>query len=155
MQRHDKISKGGERHRHDAEEDHDRPVHGAERIIELRRHFAVRHGIGAENVGQPFTDDRQRLTGIGQLPAHQHHQGKAKKQKDQATNSVLNADHLVIGGEDVFSPKTELVVLMFVPCFVMMFVVRFERSGSVHFEKKVSRSISKGKASLQSQKWID
>jgi hypothetical protein len=40
------------------------------------------------------------------LPAHHHHQGKAKEQKDQATDAVPDADDLVVGGEDVLPPKT-------------------------------------------------
>jgi hypothetical protein len=48
------------------------------------------------------------------------------------------------------------VMVVFVTCVVMMmFVVYCVRSGGVHFGEKVSRSISKEKASLQSQKLID
>jgi hypothetical protein len=48
----------------------------------------------------------------------------------------LDADDLVIGGENVFSPPSEL--MMFVPGVVRVrIVMRFERSGSVHFRRKL------------------
>jgi hypothetical protein len=37
------------------------------------------------------------------------------------------------------------VMIVLVPCFVMMFAVRFERSGSVHFGKKLAVQYRKGK----------
>ena len=61
---------------------------------------------------------------VGESLAHKHHEGKAKKQKDQATNPVLNADDFVIGGKNVFPPKTQFVMAVIVPCFVMLFAVR-------------------------------
>src|SRR5205823_12016797 len=47
---------------------------------------------------------------------------------------VLNSDHLVVCGKNIFSPKPELVMLVggIVP---VRFVMRFNRSGSVHFRK--------------------
>ena len=50
-------------------------------------------------------DYRHCLTRISQLPAHHHHQAKAKEQKEQAADAVLNTDDLVIGGENVLPPK--------------------------------------------------
>jgi hypothetical protein len=47
------------------------------------------------------------------LPAHQHHQAKAKEQEYEPTKTVLNPDHLVVCRENIFSPKPELVMLMF------------------------------------------
>src|SRR6266568_9481237 len=97
---------------------------------------------------EKFANHRQRLAWIGQLPPHQHHQGKAEEEEDQPGESVLDADHLVIGGENIFSPPPELVmlacragamrrrVLAFV--FMSILAVRFERSGSVHFRRKLS-----------------
>src|SRR5437667_274855 len=58
------------------------------------------------------------------VPAHQHHQAKSKEQEHQAAKPVLDPDHFVVGGKDVFSPPPELVMLMsgvvpvrFVMCF--------------------------------------
>jgi len=39
------------------------------------------------------------------LPAHHHHQAKAEEQKEQTADAVLDADHFVIGGENVLPPK--------------------------------------------------
>ena len=66
-------------------------------------------------------DHRQRLARIGQLPAHQHHQAKAEEQENQPGDAVLDADDLVIGREDVFSPEWQLVVIVRV---VLMRIVR-------------------------------
>src|SRR6185503_20193807 len=55
---------------------------------------------------------RQRLAGEGEVPAHQHHQAEAEEQEEQAGDGVLDADHLVIGGKDVVAPETERVMLV-------------------------------------------
>jgi hypothetical protein len=62
---------------------------------------------------EKFANYRQRLARISQLPAHQHHQTKAKEQEDESTKTVLNPNHLMVGGENVFSPPPELVMLVF------------------------------------------
>jgi hypothetical protein len=64
-------------------------------------------------VRKKFAYHRQRLPRISQLEAHQHHQAKAKEQECEPTKTVLNSDHLVICGENIFSPPPELVMLMF------------------------------------------
>jgi hypothetical protein len=70
------------------------------------------------------------------LPAHHHHQAKSKEKEHQAAKSVLDSDHFVVGGKNVFSPPPELVMLMsgVVP---VRFVMCFDRGGSVHFRKKL------------------
>src|ERR1017187_1437195 len=83
------------------------------------------------------TDHRQRLARESQLPSHQHHQRKAEEQKDQTAETVLNADHLVIGRENICSPPTELMLLVGGGAMVRI-VMRFERSGCVHFRRKLS-----------------
>jgi hypothetical protein len=88
------------------------------------------------------------------LPAHQHHQAKAKEQKDQAAEPVLNADYLMIGGKNVFSPPPQLVMLVAGVVRVWI-VMSFERSGSVHFRRKLSVQISREKADLQRAKKHD
>src|SRR5437764_11274134 len=82
----------------------------------------------------------QCLAGIGQLPPHQHHQGKPEEEEDQPGESVLDADHLVIGGENIFSPPPELVMLTCRAGAVrrwVLIVMRFDRSGSVHFRRRL------------------
>src|SRR5439155_4472734 len=105
LERDDKISEGGEGERHYPKKNHDRPMHGAEGIVELRRHFAVRHRAGSKEMVERVPDYRHRLAWISQLPAHHHHQAKAEEQKEQAADAVLNTDDLVIGGENVLPPK--------------------------------------------------
>jgi hypothetical protein len=70
------------------------------------------------------------------LPAHQHHQAKPEEQKCQAAEAILNSDHFVVGGKDIFSPPPELVVLVFRGVCVWI-VMGFDRSESVHFRKKL------------------
>ena len=54
---------------------------------------------------ESVADHRQRLARIRQLPAHQHHQAKAEEEENQSGDAVLDADHLMIGREDVFPQK--------------------------------------------------
>src|SRR5580700_4133978 len=88
-------------------------------------------------MSERVSDHRQGLARKSQLPSHQHHQRKTEKQKGQPAETVLNADHLVIGRENVCSPPTELMMLVGVVVLVRI-VMRFERSGSVHFRRKLS-----------------
>ena len=57
---------------------------------------------------------RQRRARVGELPAHQHHQREAEEQEQQAGDGVLDADDLVVDGEDVLAPEAELLVMGFV-----------------------------------------
>ena len=86
---------------------------------------------GPKHALDDIADHRQRLSRIRQLPAHQHHQAKAEEQEDQPRDSVLDADHLVIGRDDVFFPEWQFVVIVRV---LLMRVVRRVRDGrgSVH-----------------------
>src|SRR6266581_3888301 len=82
----------------------------------------------------------QCLARIGQLPPHQHHQGKTEEEENQSGESVLDADHLVVGRENIFSPPPELVMLACHAGAVqrrVWIVMRFDRSGSVHFRRKL------------------
>jgi hypothetical protein len=85
-------------------------MHRPELVVELGQHRAARHARLAE---QP-AEQRQRAARIGELVAHQHHQRKAKEQEQQAGDRVLDADHLVVGREDVLAPEAELFVMDFV-----------------------------------------
>ena len=37
---------------------------------------------------------------------------KSEEQENRPVKAVLDADHLMVGGENVFSPKPELVMLV-------------------------------------------
>ena|SRR5437016_3543682 len=89
-----------------------------------------------------WPDHRQYLPGIGQLPTHQHHQAKAKKQKDQTADSILDSDDFVVGRKNVFTPPTELVVFVF-PGVSVRIVMRFETGGSVHSRKSYPFNIER------------
>ena len=89
--------------------------------------------------------------GIRQLPAHQHHQGETEEQKNQAAEAVLDADDLVIGRENVFSPEPELVMLVFAGV-VSADRDAFRQKQKNPFQEKVIISISRGKRGLQSRK---
>ena len=93
-----------------AEEDHDGAVHRPELVVELREHRPARHARLAEEAA----DQRQRGARVGELPAHEHHQRKAEEEEQHAGDGVLDADDLVVGGEDVLAPEAELLVMGFV-----------------------------------------
>src|SRR5438067_9318536 len=101
---------------------------------------------------KPFADHRQRLAGIRQLPAHQHHQAESKEEEHQPAEAVLNSDHFVVGGKNVFSPPPELVMLMS-GIVRVRFVMGVNGSRSVHFRRKLRLLISEEKPSLQSEKF--
>src|SRR4030095_13528703 len=82
---------------------------------------------------------------------HQHHQAKPKEQERKSTKAVLNPDHLVVGGENVFSPETELVMLVFVVVCVLV-VMRFDRSRRIHFRRNLSFQYLKGSAVCKAEK---
>ena len=154
LKRHDKIAKGGEGHRHDSKKNHNRAMHRAKGIIQIGRNRTVGSHVLSENIIEKAADDGQWLARIGDRPAHDAHQAETKKEEEQGHEAVLNADHLVIGGENVFSPESELV--MFVPGVVgVRIVMRFETSGSVHFRRKVTVSISGGNPALKSPKLVE
>jgi len=100
-QRHHVVAERGERQRHHAQEDHDRPVHRAEGIVEFRRNRPVAGHGRAEHFFQQRSEKRHRLLRMGNLPAHQQHQAKAKQQEEQRREAVLDADDFVVGGKNV------------------------------------------------------
>ena len=73
-----------------------------------RSNFATLNTLDAR---RHALEQRQRGLGIGQLPAHQHHQREAEEQEQQAGDGVLDADDLVVGGEDVLAPEAEFFVM--------------------------------------------
>jgi hypothetical protein len=44
-------------------------------------------------------------------PAHQNHQTKSQEHERQSGQTALEADHFVVDGENVFTPKPELMML--------------------------------------------
>ena len=56
-------------------------------------------------MAEGIPDQRQGLSRISQLPAHQHHQAKAEEQKEQAADAVLDTNDFVVSGENVLPPK--------------------------------------------------
>ena len=122
LERHHEVAEAADGQRHDAEEHHDRAVHRAELVVELRQHDAARRLVRAE----PAADDRNRVARIGQLKPHQHHQAEAEEEKQEAGDGVLNADDLVVHGKHVLAPEAQLFVMSVVvrvfvavrrPCF--------------------------------------
>ena len=71
-QRNEKIAEGADHDRHDDEEDHDRRVHGEQRVIGLRRDDAAAVGTGVDVGFWNKVEPRNRRFRPGQLPAHQH-----------------------------------------------------------------------------------
>ena len=59
---------------------------------------------------------------------------KPKKEENQPGDSVLDADHLVIGRENILSPKTELMMFMLRVCMRIVGDVA-DRRRSVHREQ--------------------
>src|SRR6266487_4812724 len=94
---------------------------------------------------EKFPDHRQRLARISQLPAHQHHQAEAEEQERETAKTVLNPDHFVVCGENIFAPPTKLMVFMFGSVRVRI-VMRFDRSRRIHFRRKLSFQYLKGSA---------
>ncbi len=90
---------------------------------------------------EPFADHRHCLARIGQLPAHHHHQTEPEEEEHQAAKAVLDPDYFVVGGKNIFSPPPELVMLVSSIVSVRLVMVGFNRSGSVHFRKKLRFNI--------------
>ena len=107
LEREHEVPESADGERDHAEEDHDGAVHRPELVVELREHRPARHARLTEEVA----DQRQRGARVGQVPAHQHHQREAEEQEQHAGDGVLDADHLVIGREDVLPPEAELLVM--------------------------------------------
>src|ERR1039458_600544 len=71
-------------------------------------------------------DPGERLPRKGELPAHEKHQTEAEEEEGKAAPQILDADDLVIGGENVAPPKAELVMIVGV---VVMRRVAMRRCG--------------------------
>ncbi len=84
------VAERADGERHDAEEHHDRAVHRAELVVELRKDDAAR----CVRLAQPSADDGNRLAGIRELPPDDQDERKTDEQKYQARQRVLKADDL-------------------------------------------------------------
>ena len=67
---------------------------------------------------QQRTEHGHRHTRMRNLPAHEQHQEKAEKHETQRHQAILDADHLVVGGKDIFLPKPRLVMFLVAMRFV-------------------------------------
>ena len=84
-------------------------MHGTELVVELRQHDAA----GRALIPQPPTDERHRRAWVGQLPPHDHHETEAEQEEEQPGHGVLDADDLVVHGEDVGSQEPRVLVTVF------------------------------------------
>jgi hypothetical protein len=103
-----KFAEDADQQRHDREEDHERRVHGDERVVELGQDDAAGRG----GIREDPADERKRLAREAQLPPHHPRQNPAEEQERQARQQELLGDHLVIGREDVRPDEAELVVVL-------------------------------------------
>jgi hypothetical protein len=104
----------------DTHEDHDRAVHRAKLVVELRQHDAAGRVGGAEQ----RADHRNRRARVGELIPHEHHQRETEEKKEQAGDRVLNSDDLVIQREDVLPPEAKFLMCMFMGMLVSVPVRR-------------------------------
>src|SRR6266568_9382901 len=87
----------------------------------------------------------------GHKETDEHHQAEPEEEEHQTAESVLDPDHFMVGGENIFSPPPQLVVFVLGGVCVWI-VMGVDRSGSVHFRKSYA-VISKRKRDLQSLKF--
>jgi hypothetical protein len=107
-ERQDIVAKSSYQQRHHRQKDHDRAVHGPELVVELGQHDPA----GGIVLTKESTDHRHRLAREGELPTHDQHQRKTEQEKEQGGKTVLDADDLVVLGEDVLSPEGLFVMLL-------------------------------------------
>jgi len=60
---------------------------------------------GAFASPKEFSDERDRLAGVSELPAHDHHQRESEEKEQQRRDRVLDPDRLVILREDICAPE--------------------------------------------------
>jgi hypothetical protein len=110
LERDHEVPESSDGERNHPEEDHDGAVHRPELVVEVREHRPAGHASLAEDPAE----QRQRGARVGELPAHEHHQRKAEEEEQQAGDGVLDADDLVVDGENVLAQEAELFVMGFV-----------------------------------------
>ncbi len=122
-QRHDVIAERRERQRHNAQKHHDRSVHRTKGIVKVGGNRPPCRRL-AQHFFQQRPDDRHRRARMRDLPAHQQHQEKSEQHEHQCREAILNADDLVVGGENIFLPEARLVMrVVIVAVMAMMFVL--------------------------------
>ena len=104
-QRNEKIAEGSHHDRHDDEENHDRRMHGKNRVIGLRRNDAAALLAGIDVRLGDDVEPGDRSFRPSQLPAHEHGEQAADDDHEQAHEEKLPADHLVIEGKNIRSDK--------------------------------------------------
>ena len=109
LQRDQVVAERAEGQGHDSQKDHDRAVHRAEGIVQVRRNDPFGRCV-AQDGGQQRPDQRHRLARMGDLPAHDQHQEEAEEQERKGGQTILEADDLMVGGEDVRSPELPFLV---------------------------------------------
>ena len=115
LERGDVVAEGAEAEGHDAEEHHDRAVHRAEHVVGVASDLTILEpacfpGVG-EDPAHPFG---QWLVRVGDAPAHHHHQVETEGEEQQGGDAVLDADHLVVGGEHIFREESRIVMMIVV-----------------------------------------
>ncbi len=105
LKRHQVVSVPADSQRDNPQEDHNRPVHGTQLIVKLRRHYAARE----KRVSKNAANNGERLVRKRQLPPHQEHHAKAEQQEEHGSDRVLKTDHFMIGGKNILSPETHFV----------------------------------------------
>ena len=63
-----------------------------------------------EALGKNLAEKRHRRAGVGQLPAHDHHEAEADEQENPGGDQVLKTDDLVVERPDVLLREGQLVV---------------------------------------------
>jgi len=93
-------------------------VHGAELVVELRRHVSEGHVALAEDRGEhaPHHADVLRIEVVPrrrhrELIPHEQHHPEPDQQEHESRDHVLHADHLVIDRKHVFSPEGQRLVM--------------------------------------------
>ena len=110
LQRGDIVAKGTEEHRNDGQEHHDRAVHRTKGIVEVAAHDPSLGHVFTQDLFQERPHQWDGFAGMSQLEAHRQHQEEAEKQEKQRRHSVLDADDLVVGAEDVLAEETRLMM---------------------------------------------
>jgi hypothetical protein len=101
-ERDQEVAEGAGQQGDDHEEDHDRRVHAERHGVELGRRGAI--------PAHQRAGDRHVLARPAQLPADEHRERSADHEKQQPQEQKLDADDLVIAGEDVLLHEAQLDV---------------------------------------------
>ena len=105
LQGQDIIAESPDAERDHAEEDHDGAMHGPQGVVEIRHHDPARSQRG----GKEAPDERDGGAGIGELPAHEHHEDEAGHEEHEGGEQILQADHLMVHREHIGPKETRLV----------------------------------------------